>query len=95
MILAFSRPEDFAYLYHFLRRSEICEGYVKLGIFHVHVHADHALVFRKGQTCFDSIVEEVANDAAQVQLGHFQFHRDMGIYINRNLLGPCQRYFAV
>ena len=51
-----------------LSGGEVGKGDVELGILHVHVDPDQALLLRKLQAGFHGVVKEIAQDAAQIQL---------------------------
>ena len=68
---------------------------VELGAFHVHIHPDEAPVLRQSQACLDGVVEQIAQDDAEVQFGHPQFDRDVGVRLHRDVPGLGQRDLAV
>jgi len=85
--IALGGLEHLSYLLQLLGSGEVCERNVQLRTLHIHVHTDHALVLRQFLAGFDGIVKEIADDAAQVQLGHFQLYGDMGITLDGDTLG--------
>ena len=68
MPLALGAAEQPALLLHFLPGGKIREGDVELGVFHIHIDPDQALVLRQPHTGLDGIVKEIAEDAAEVDL---------------------------
>lgn len=79
----------------FFRGGEVGKGDVQLGALHIHVYPDQAPIFRQGQAGLDGVVKEVAENAAQVQLRHLQFHRDVGVHLDGDALGLGQGGLAV
>ena len=65
------------------------------GPLHIHVHPDHPLFLRQGHACLHGVIEQVADDAAQVQLRHFQLHRDVSVHLRRDVPGTRKGNFAV
>ena len=71
MSLSFCGVESATDFFLFFRCGKVGERHVELGIFHVHVDADHALLFRQLQARLNRIVEEVSNDNAEIHLRCF------------------------
>ena len=68
-----------------LAGREVGERDVELGAFHIQIHPDEALGFGQGGAGIHGVVEQVAEDAAEVQLAHLQPDRDVGIDLHRNV----------
>ena len=85
MIAALCAAEQTAQLRELFSGSEVGEGYVQLGVLHIHIDPDEALLRRQMLACFDGVIEQVADNAAQVQLGERQLHWDENIRYDLNL----------
>ena len=79
----------------FFSCGEVGEGDVELGVFHVHVHSDKPFFFGQLQAGVYGIVEQVAEDNAQIQVRDGKLHRDEGSGADRDAFGLCKGYFAV
>lgn len=66
-------------LFQLLSGGEVCEGDIKLRALHVHVHADEPVLFRQGHACFNGIIEEIAENAAEIELRHFELYGDVRV----------------
>ena len=68
MTIALGAAEQLTLLWHFLPGGKICEGNIELGVFHIHIYTDEALILWQLHAGLDGIVKEIADDAAQIDL---------------------------
>ena len=95
MALPLGGAESLSHLGKLTRGSKVGEGDVELGALHVHIHPDEPLLGGQGQAGLHGVVKEVAQDDAQVQLGHGEFHRDVGVHMHWDVPGLGQRNLTV
>lgn len=51
-------------------RGEICERDIEPAALHVHINTDEPVLRRKSHACIDCIVEQISENAAQVNFGY-------------------------
>ena len=90
MPLALGAAEQPSLLLHFLPGGKIGEGDVELGIFHIHIDPDEALVLRQLHAGLNGVVEEIAEDAAEIDLRGLQPDGDVGIGRDLDALRLCK-----
>ena len=95
MALPLGGAKALAHLGKLARGGEVGEGDVELGALHVHIHPDEPLLGGQSQAGLHGVVKEVAQDDAQVQLGHGELHRDVGVHMHRDVPGLGQRNLTV
>ncbi len=57
----------------FFPAVKFSEGNIKLRALHVHVHADEPVLFRQSHARFNGIIEEIAENAAEIELHILSF----------------------
>ena len=67
---------------------------VRLRALHVHIHANHAIGFRQPVVGLDRVVEQVAEDAAQIEFRNAQLDRNMGVHAHVDAMRLCKRHLA-
>ena len=68
-------------------RGEICKRDIEPAAIHVHINTDEPVLRRESHACIDCIVEQISENAAQVNFGYFKFHGNM--CINADIDFPC------
>ena len=95
MPLALGAAEQPSLLLHFLPGGKIGEGDVELGVFHIHIDPDEALILRQLHAGLNGVVEEIAEDAAEVNFRGLQPDGDVGIRRYLDALRLCKGDFGV
>ena len=85
MALPLGGPDPAVGLRQLLPGGEIGEGDIELCALHIHIYPDEPLLLGQLRTGIHSVIKKVAQDAAEVKLTHFQFDRDMGIDLHRDI----------
>ena len=84
-------PTDLALL---AARGSVGERDVQLRALHAHIHANHAIGFRQPVVGLDRVVEQVAEDAAQIEFRNAQLDRNMGVHAHVDAMRLCKRHLA-
>lgn len=87
--------EKFSHLGQFFPGSEVGHGNIELGVLHVHIDADTPLLRGQKHAGLNGVIKEIAQDAAQVQLGEAEPQGDVRVRRDRNALGPGQGNLGV
>ena len=95
MPLALRGAEAPSGLFQLLSGGEVCEGDIKLRALHVHVHADEPVLFRQGHARFNGIIEEIAENAAEIELRHFELYGNVRVGLHRDAARFGEGYLAV
>ena len=95
MALALGGDKTARKLFLLFSCREIGEGDIELCALHIHIYPDEPLLLGQLRTGIHGVIKKVAQDAAEVKLTHFQFDRDMGIDLHRDISALGKGYLAV